>query len=90
MSYIIFMYDVHDDSRRNRLARRLQALGYTRIQYSAFLARGPWSLGKEAYYSALRIVEETDRIFVVRVPARFLEEALTQGVSLASAGVLVV
>ena len=67
--YVIVAYDISDDYRRDRAAKRLLAMGYQRIQRSLYVAKGGVEKARRTA-AALRplINPDTDKIHIIIVP----------------------
>jgi CRISPR-associated protein Cas2 len=77
-SYVIVAYDISDDRKRLEASERLKGLGFTRVQKSLYVARGGYTLAKEAFRALLRVVDSSrDSLFVIVVPRESFEKAFT-------------
>jgi CRISPR-associated protein Cas2 len=64
--YFLVVYDVSDDSRRQRLARTLEAWGLARIQRSAFVGRLTTARARDLAKLVSRIIDpSTDVVHMV-------------------------
>lgn len=61
----LVIYDIAKDSFRNKLADRLLAIGFERIQLSVYLGKVKKSHLKAVLAFAKEKMEETDRLFVI-------------------------
>ncbi len=77
--YVLAAYDISDDRAREAAARRLLMLGFTRVQKSVYLARGGYTLAKEAYRAVRPLLAPGDRLLVVTLPDQSLDRALVWG-----------
>ncbi len=77
--YILVAYDISDDYARAKAAARLLALGFTRVQKSVYIARGGYTLAKEAYRAVKPLLAPGDRLLVLPLPRESLEKALVEG-----------
>ncbi len=77
--YILVAYDISDDNARAKAAARLLALGFTRIQKSVYIARGGYTLAKEAYRAVKPLLAPGDHLLVLPVPRDSLGRALVEG-----------
>jgi CRISPR-associated protein Cas2 len=76
MLYLV-VYDITDDSNRNRLAKLLERYGLARVQYSAF--RGELNPNdREALSKQVRrfVRDEHDCIFIIPLCKRCVETAV--------------
>jgi CRISPR-associated endonuclease Cas2 len=77
---LIVIYDISDDGDRERLARRLLALGLERVQRSAFVGVGGAALAKDVARAAQPFARgERDSVIVFVVPASSVRGALVVG-----------
>ncbi|MCE4611994.1 MAG: CRISPR-associated endonuclease Cas2 [Desulfurococcales archaeon] len=66
--YLLVVYDVSDDVKRQRLARVLEAWGLARIQRSAFVGRLSHARARDLARLVERIIDpETDVVHMVRL-----------------------
>ncbi len=69
MPVILVVYDVRDDAARNAVVRRLTALGFIRIQKSAYVRRGTAGVARHVFRSLTRLIDtSTDKLLVLPVP----------------------
>jgi CRISPR-associated protein Cas2 len=61
--FILVIYDISDDSRRNEMAVALKRLGLTRVQRSAFIGPSSSALVSDVKNVSRRIIDlETDNV----------------------------
>ncbi len=66
--YLLVVYDVSDDARRQRLARTLEAWGLARIQRSAFVGRLTAARARDLARLTEKIIDvDTDVVHMVHV-----------------------
>ncbi len=77
----IILYDISSDSIRNKIARRLIAEGYERIQLSVFAGNSHPKSNKKLWQSFKTwITQEPDaKFFVLKVPASNFKEMTILG-----------
>ena len=70
MAVLLVAYDISDDERRNRLANRLLAMGFSRIQRSVYVHPRAYSGLKRRTVEvvASHIDPRTDRALIMVVP----------------------
>ncbi len=78
---VLVVYDISDDKLRARLARRLEAMGYVRIQRSVWV--NPYGYSDEAVRTYRRLKNlpygEEDRVHVFIIPRWSYEKAISIG-----------
>jgi len=74
-------YDISDDSRRLRLARALERLGYSRVQRSVYIhPRAYRGLRRRTLEIAARLMDPaTDRVLVLTLPEGVFRDAVHLG-----------
>jgi len=78
--YVLAFYDITDDGRRQKIADRLLAKGFARVQRSVYLARGGKAFAKDVVRGLARlVVDVNDSLFVVVVPAESIRNMLAVG-----------
>ncbi|MEM0093323.1 MAG: CRISPR-associated endonuclease Cas2 [Thermofilum sp.] len=81
---LVVIYDISDDSARERVARKLKLLGLTRVQRSAFVGVGGVARAKDAARAVQPLIEPaTDSVIVLAVPSISLKRALVLGTPMA-------
>ena len=82
MVYILVSYDISDDRRRQRLARSLLRIGYSRLQRSLYMTvyKGYRGLARRAEEAARRsISSERDSVIIMTLPDWSVEKAIVLG-----------
>ncbi|MDK6029403.1 CRISPR-associated endonuclease Cas2 [Ignisphaera sp. 4213-co] len=79
-TYVVIAYDISDNSRRFEASEKLRGLGFVRIQRSLYIARGGYTLAKEAFRTLLRVIDRSrDSVFVVVLSKESFEKAFIHG-----------
>jgi len=77
---VLVAYDVRDDSARNAVAKRLTALGFIRIQKSAYVRRGTRGVARHVFRVLSRLIDtSTDKLLVLSIPENVYASALILG-----------
>ena len=80
MTRVIVVYDISDDYRRLRVARRLQAFGLSRIQLSAFAGRIERARVKDLARKLESMIDkETDVVHIFTITPIEWEHAIVLG-----------
>lgn len=81
---LLVIYDISDDSSRERVARRLKLLGLTRVQRSAFVGVGGVARAKDVARAVQHLIDPaTDSVIVFVVPSVSVKRALVIGTPMA-------
>ena len=75
MTYVLVAYDISDDEARNKLARDLQAAGFTRIQRSVYVHKTAYrGVVERVKRLALRRMDpRTDSVLIMIIPSNVYE-----------------
>ena len=66
---ILVAYDISRDDTRDRVAKKLLSMGYTRIQRSVYVARGGVAKARDTARMIQGLIDEdTDRVDIILVP----------------------
>lgn len=69
MAVVLVVYDVRDDAARNAVAKRLTALGFIRIQKSAYVRRGTAGVARHVFRALTKLIDtSTDKLLVIPIP----------------------
>lgn len=80
MTYILVIYDIHDNKRRNNATETLKAMGYIRIQRSAYITRGGTATAKDTARALMRIIDpRTDSVLILTIDAYTYTRAIKLG-----------
>ena len=80
MPVILVIYDIRDDTVRNTVAKRLTALGFIRVQKSAYVRRGTSGVARHVFRSLSRLIDtSTDKLLVIPVPERVYATSYAAG-----------
>ncbi|MBP9210698.1 MAG: CRISPR-associated endonuclease Cas2 [Saprospiraceae bacterium] len=75
MAWRMVMYDIESDALRTRLARRLEALGFVRLQYSIFCGNhteAQWEYCAKKLDILLSKISPPDKCYILPVSGRIL------------------
>jgi len=68
---VLVAYDISNDAVRSLVARRLLAMGFSRIQRSVFVRRGSYAVARDVARLLARLVDpSSDRVHVIVVQDR--------------------
>ncbi len=90
MAVLLVAYDISDDERRNKLARALTRLGYSRIQRSVYVhPRAYRGLARRTIEVAARLMDPaTDRVLILTLPEGVYRDAIHLGAPAPASGPL--
>ncbi len=72
MTLVIVAYDISDTARRDRAAKTLFSMGFTRMQRSLYIARGGTAKARDAARALSRIIDhERDVVDIIVVPDHY-------------------
>lgn len=81
---IVVIYDISDDGARERVARRLKAMGLVRVQRSAFVGVGGRARARDVARAAAPLIDgSTDSVIILVVPTGSLRGASVLGTPMA-------
>ena len=80
MTMIIVAYDIHDSDRRDRAAKLLFSMGFTRIQRSLYAGRGGLARARDVARALSRIIDlSRDVVDIVLVPEHYWSSRIEVG-----------
>ena len=74
--FVIASYDIKDDRKRNKVMKRLLALGFTRLQKSVYYRRGGRGMAFDALRAVQKLLGKDDKIFIIVVSEKEFREAI--------------
>lgn len=80
MTIVLVSYDIGDDKRRLAVMDKLKAMGFIRVQRSLYVAKGGWTLAKDAARALTRIVNASeDSVLILVVDGLTFNRAIRLG-----------
>ncbi len=80
MVIILVVYDISDDRVRSLVSNKLLAMGFNRLQRSAYVRRGTSGTARYVFRFIKSLINSsTDKLLVIPLPNRVYESSLTIG-----------